>query len=181
MKTRDWDQLRVTFEAYRRGDQAAARAVFGEIERAVHGFYRARLGGGSPEVEDLTQVCLLKIHFGRDRFDATQSLKTWVFTIASRCLVDHWRKLGKRQEASLDGELAEEIPEENLALDLRLEYHEGLERALSTLKPTDRSIVYLYGVEGLSMQEIAGAVGLSEGAVKVRAHRSYVKLREELK
>lgn len=177
---RDWEHLRGSFLAYRSGDQAAARLVFSEIEWAVRGYYRARLGYQSTEADDLTQICLLKLHFSRDRFDASQSLKTWVFTIASRCLIDHWRKLGSRQEGSLD-ELENEIPEQNLAHDLRFEYNEDLEKALSTLKPIDRSIVYLYGVEGLSMQEIAQTVGLSEGAVKVRAHRSYVKLREELK
>lgn len=180
MKTRDWDQLRDSFLAYRRGDQAAARLVFGEIELAVKGFYRARMGAGTPEADDLTQICLLKLHFSRDRFDPEQSLKTWVFTIASRCLIDHWRKLGARPEAALDRELFEEIPEQNLQHDLKFEFQEGLEKALNALKPTDRSIVYLYGVEGLSMAEIAQAVGLSEGAVKVRAHRSYVKLRERL-
>ncbi len=177
---RDWEHLRGLFLAYRLGDQAAARLVFSEMEKAVRGYYRARLGYQSTETDDLTQICLLKIHFSRDRFDALQSLKTWVFTIASRCLIDHWRKLGSRQEGSLD-ELEAEIPEGNLPHDLRFEYSEDLEKALATLKPTDRSIVYLYGVEGLSMQEVAQTVGLSEGAVKVRAHRSYVKLREELK
>lgn len=180
MIARDWDSLRTTFLAYRKGDQAAARLVFGEVEKALRGFYRARLGASSIEADDLTQICLLKLHFARDRFDGGQSLKTWVFTIATRCLIDHWRKQGTRAEGSLDGELGEDIPEQNLPHDLKVEYHEGLEKAMATLKPTDRSIVYLYGVEGLSMQEIADTVGLTEGAVKVRAHRSYVKLREAL-
>jgi RNA polymerase sigma factor (sigma-70 family) len=180
VKTRDWDQLRATFLAYRQGDKAATRAVFAELELAVKGYYRARMGPSTPEVEDLTQICLLKLHFNRDRFDGTQSLKAWVFTIASRCLIDHWRKLGARPEAQADREIFEEIAETSLPHHLQLEYGEALEKALTALKPTDRSIVYLYGVEGLSMAEIAEAVGLSEGAVKVRAHRSYVKLRERL-
>ncbi len=41
-------------------------------------------------------------------------------------------------------------------------------------------IVYLYAVEGLSMAEIATATGFTEAAVKVRAHRSYLQLRDLL-
>ena len=59
-----------------------------------------------------------------------------------------------------------------------MEYQDQLEKALIQLKPIDRSIVYLYGAEEMSMSEIGLIMGLSENAVKIRAHRSYAKLRE---
>lgn len=138
--------------------------------------------GSNEDAADLAQACLLKLHFARDRYDPERSFKTWVFTVASRCLIDHWRS-GKNhlKMDSLDGEGdAPELASPELPHDLRLEFNEELTLALGTLKPIDRTIVYLYGVEGLAMAEVAKTVGLSEAAVKVRAHRSYVKLRRLL-
>lgn len=81
-------------------------------------------------------------------------------------------KRERRQSISLLRELL--TPEEKTRL------HTDLNRALEGLKPLERSIVYLYGVEELSMAEIAKALGLTEGATKLRAHRAYQDLRKIL-
>lgn len=174
----DWDELRKRFIAYREGDAAAAREVFGTLRgQALRPFFRARLV--SPEeAEDLTQATLLKLHFARDRFAAGLALKTWVFTIARRSLIDHWR--GARPETVDLDEVAETTADSTLGPEARAELRDGLDRALGPLKPDDRSIVYLYAVEGFTMAEIAETMGLTEAAVKVRAHRAYVRARKEL-
>jgi RNA polymerase sigma-70 factor (ECF subfamily) len=173
IEPRDWEAITAAFLRYRAGDEAVARTLFNALLDILRGYYRWRTG--SPQdADDLAQAALLKLHFGRQRYDAAKPLKTWVFTIASRTLIDHWRR---REPPS---EELEEVPAGGLGLDVRLEFNEELTRVLETLKPLDRSIVYLYGAEGLSMAEVAQITGLSEGAVKVRAHRAYVKLREML-
>jgi len=177
----DWPFLQTLFVAYRAGNSGAARQVFGPLLACLTAFFRMRTGSNE-DAADLAQACLLKLHFARDRYDPERSFKTWVFTVASRCLIDHWRS-GKNhlKMDSLDGEGdAPELASPELPHDLRLEFNEELTLALGTLKPIDRTIVYLYGVEGLAMAEVAKTVGLSEAAVKVRAHRSYVKLRRLL-
>ena len=71
-------------------------------------------------------------------------------------------------------------PRGELDPSLKVELHGDLNAALETLKPIDRSIVYLYGVEGLSMAEIAASIGITEAAAKLRAHRAYRELRKIL-
>ena len=57
----------------------------------------------------------------------------------------------------------------------------GLERqvrqALAKLPEAQREAIVLHRFEGMSFSEIAQVVGLSESAVRVRAHRGYETLR----
>lgn len=179
-KTIDWPQASILFAAYIRGDEVATRALFSQLMPPIRGFYRARIRSGHADIEDLLQVVLLKIHFARDRYDMSQSLKTWVFTIASRTLIDHWRGSSNEREHLVDDEedsLIDGLPSDLLSPEKKVELSENLNKALTTLKPIDRSIVYLYGVEGLSMAEIANTLDLTETATKIRAHRAYKELR----
>ena len=182
-----WDDLQSCFEQYRRGEQRAARRLFAELIRRLRGFFQVRLRD-EEAAADLAQAVALKLHFARDRFDGQRSLKTWVFTVAERCLIDHYRAHGgdplaaaanHDPPAEVDTAMAElgQLPEAGATAEARLALTQELRQAMTTLIPTDQTIVYLYGVEEFSMAEIGAAIGLSEGAVKVRAHRSYQKLR----
>jgi RNA polymerase sigma-70 factor (ECF subfamily) len=173
-KHADWDRLATLYAPYLEGDGKATDALFREFTRVLHGYFSARLRA-DPGVDDLVQATLLKLHFSRERFDSARSLKTWVFTIASRSLIDYWR--GSTADLDDSEDVLEALPAEGLDPALKTELHGDLNEALKTLKPIDRSIVYLYAVEGLSLAEIAASLGLTEGAAKVRAHRAYRELR----
>jgi RNA polymerase sigma-70 factor, ECF subfamily len=178
-----WNQLQKDYVGYLAGDAQITGSLFTEISKILMPFFKLRVRS-SETSEDLVQVTLLKIHFARDRYDAQAgSLKTWVFTIANRCLIDHWR--GSKEEIShndqlLEGDALSGVPSAELDMALKFEFNKDLNQALNLLKPNDRSIVYLYAVEGFSMAEIADLLGLTEAAVKVRAHRSYIELRKQL-
>jgi RNA polymerase sigma-70 factor (ECF subfamily) len=51
---------------------------------------------------------------------------------------------------------------------------------LKGLPEDQRSVIELHWFEQLSFNEIAGIVGATAGAVRVRAHRGYVALRKQL-
>jgi RNA polymerase sigma-70 factor (ECF subfamily) len=55
-----------------------------------------------------------------------------------------------------------------------------LKDALDQLKPTDKSVVVLSDLEGMSDKEIAGMLGLTVSAVKTRLHRARLFLRGKL-
>jgi len=56
----------------------------------------------------------------------------------------------------------------------------SLHRALQTLTPENRLIVFLREVEGLSTRDVAAVVGISEANVKTRLHRARLSLRQQL-
>jgi len=178
-----WTTLRAHFDLYLKNDHAATQTLFEGLHQALYPFFRVRTRSET-ESEDLTQAALLKIHFARDRFNPELSLKTWVFTIAGRCLIDHWRGAGSENnviDKYADQEIATEMPTLEPDPSLKAEWGHDLTLALDQLKPIDRTIVYLYVTEGLSMSEIASSVNMTESAVKVRAHRSYAQMRVFLK
>lgn len=178
-----WLELQASFGKYLQGDSDATQFIFGEISRILIPFFVMRTKS-SETSEDLAQATLLKIHFARERFDPQlASLKTWVFTIAGRCLIDHWRGINDEvlfEDEHREAEIIAELPSGDLDAALKFEFNKDLNQALNLLKPNDRMTVYLYAVEGFSMGEIAVSMRLSEAAVKVRAHRSYVELRKLL-
>jgi RNA polymerase sigma-70 factor (ECF subfamily) len=186
----DWEKLEKLFPLYIKGDVQATRELFSELLRVLKGFLHLRMNG-SPDIEDVAQAALLKIHFARERYDPSKSLKTWVFTIVTRTLIDHWRGsavedehivLETVTEAENGATISflESVASEELDPERKTELHGDLNQALLKLKPIDRSIVYLYGVEGLSMAEIGESLSITEGAVKLRAHRAYKQLKEWL-
>lgn len=173
----DWDELHKLFVEYGGGETASVHRLFTEFQRVLTAFFKMRLNVVQ-DAEDLTQATLLKIHFARHKYDPIKSLQTWIFTIASRTLIDHWR--GFEPETDDLVSVGEIIAAPELTPDIQIELQRDLSRALDGLKPLDRQIIYLYAVEGLTMSEISDVVGLTETAVKLRAHRSYSKLRGEL-
>jgi RNA polymerase sigma-70 factor (ECF subfamily) len=168
------------FLDYLSGEASVVNALFSTLGRIVRGFFLARTRSEA-DSDDLTQATLLKIHLSRQSFDSRLSLKTWVFTIAHRTLIDHWRK---KSRADLTESLDDSFDSIELGgspgtielADL-ISLRALLEKGLDSLKPLDRSIVYLGVVEGLSMAELAVVVNSNEGAIKVRLHRLLRNLR----
>jgi RNA polymerase sigma-70 factor (ECF subfamily) len=175
----NWESSSRLFDEYRGGDAAAADAFLRGTLPTLQRYFSVRTGSAS-DAEDLAQATLLKIHLARHRFDGSRSLKTWVFTIASRVLIDMWRSArSAREELAAPAEpddQASELPSHGDALALQQE----LARAIESLKPLERTVVHLYGVEQMSITELAEALGISEAAAKARAHRAYARLRAEL-
>jgi len=58
--------------------------------------------------------------------------------------------------------------------------HSGLETLLATLPESQREVVALLKISGMSLEEVARATSSSVGAVKQKAHRAYEKLRQLL-
>jgi RNA polymerase sigma-70 factor (ECF subfamily) len=177
----EWQRIQRLFQAYLEGDAAVVNSLFSTLSRIVRGFFLARTRSNA-DSDDLTQATLLKIHLSRHSFDVRLSIKTWVFTIAHRTLIDHWRKKSRVEPMeALDGadlaSSAGESSESPIDLSNLIALRSVLEDALKTLKPLDRSIVYLGVVEGLSMAELAAVVDSTEGAIKVRMHRILRNLR----
>jgi RNA polymerase sigma-70 factor (ECF subfamily) len=103
-----------------------------------------------------------------------------VFTIAARVRVDWLRRNGRRsEEEELDGDVLEDPSPtgQPMALALENERAERVRRALDRLPEPQRAVVHLHRFEGLGFAEIGAALGITEGAAKLRAFRAYAQLR----
>jgi RNA polymerase sigma-70 factor (ECF subfamily) len=178
-------------DAYRAGDLRAFDALFARHAAAIYRFF-FRSFRDAAVCEDLLQITFLNMHRGRETFrtvgemsgndvarDGGAGVRRWIFGIAGRVRLDEWRKRKRnledleREETTREPEQPPDAPEDpRIAL---------LLAALSKLPEIPRQIIHLHRFEELSFREIGDILGLSEGAVKLRAFRGYERLRDELK
>ncbi|HYQ16191.1 MAG TPA: RNA polymerase sigma factor [Polyangiaceae bacterium] len=164
--------------AYVAGDSAAFRIIF---ERYAPLLLRSMLRElyVREEANDLVQQTFLQLHRARADFDPGQKLKPWIFTIAMNLKREYFRRKKRRPERSLDAEAGPEpaVPAQGAA---QVDARRTLSRVLAGLPADQREVIELHWFDGLEFPEVAQVVGASVSAVKVRAHRGYVRLRAEL-
>lgn len=159
------------------GDSAAFDALFTRHAGAVHGLARKIVGEASL-AEDVVQVAFLSFVRARGRFQSGAKVLPWLLAITANAARDQAR-LRRSQEGLAHAVLSSVVetvappPGRDHALERRLS------AALAQLPAQHREAVALR-MHGLEFSEIAKAAGASVGAVKVRAHRGYQRLRQLL-
>lgn len=101
-----------------------------------------------------------------------------LYAIARNALFDHLRKQ-KRQTQFNDGNEEDQSSDQEAAMMVRQEYQRVLS-AMRHLGDTERDILMLVISGDLSYREIASITGTSVANVKVKVHRSRLKLKELL-
>lgn len=166
---------------YVAGDEHAFRELFGRYAPALFRLVRRRMRN-EEEARDIVQQTMLHVHRARNDFRQDSRLRPWLFTIALNLVREHYRRLGRRREVALDPA----IPVEDLdtrRADEPLEQAQSAARvreALATLPASQREVIELHWFGESPYDEIAVIVGASVGAVRVRAHRGYERLRKIL-
>lgn len=141
----------------------------------VYNFFRYRVGEGQL-AEDLTSATFERAWRKRDRYRRNlAAFSTWVFTIARRVLVDHYRK--QRAEVPLNNATQLTTDETLEDVTQRRADFERLSVLLAQLADRDRELVALKYGAGLTNRTIAGLTGLSESNVGVILHRALQTLR----
>ena len=169
----------------RAGDDDAFREL---VERHSRAVFRVayRITGRVEDAEDVVQETFLKAYRQLDRFEARANLRTWLHRIATNCAVDLLRARPKREIAEepetlerASGTPAGEMPPPERSL-LGVQITERLGRAMTLLTEMERATFTLRHFEGLSIEEIAGMLGLKTGATKHSIFRAVRKVRREL-
>jgi RNA polymerase sigma-70 factor (ECF subfamily) len=154
------------------GDAASYEEALREIVRVISPFVRARVG--DTLADDVVQETLITVHRARHTYDPSRPFGPWLMAITHSRLVDLVRR--QRRRSRLETALGEEpgtkaVPGPTLP-DLVL--------ALNDLPPAQRRVIRMLKVDGMSVREVAKALGLSVANVKVMAHRGYKVLRRRL-
>jgi len=170
------------------GEAAAFHRIYAMLAPRVLG-YLAGLLGDKAAAEDVLQLAFLKVHEARGSYVRGANPIPWIYTIAHRTCLDEMRKRKRsRVRLTKDGELrappAAHIT--GVAEDTRSLEGERSDRAaaalaaLGRLPDNQRQALILTKVHGCSVAEAAMITGTTPGAIKLRAHRAYVTLRELL-
>ncbi|MFN2566237.1 MAG: RNA polymerase sigma factor [Gemmatimonadaceae bacterium] len=163
---------------WRGGDERAATELVARHAPALARF--AAASGAGADVEELVQDTFVRAFGSLDTFRGASLLRTWLFTIERRLLLDR-RRAARRRAA--DVELDEShLATSHDALDALVadESRQRLRLAVGRLSPTQREVFTLRVGEGLSYKEIAEAVGTTEGAARVHYHNAMRTIKEFL-
>jgi RNA polymerase sigma factor (sigma-70 family) len=174
-------------ERARTGDEAGFEALVEKYSRRVLSYCR-RMVRQDPIAEDLAQEVFVKLFYALPRFDATHALTPFLFRIAHNHCVD-WLRSRRPPTESLTDEGGEDraprefpdarpTPERN-ALDR--EIVEAVDKALSAVPETYRSVLVMRHVEDMSYEEISAVLELPLGTVKARIHRGRERLQQALR
>jgi RNA polymerase sigma factor (sigma-70 family) len=142
-----------------------------------------QLGGPETDVEDATQEVFLLAHRERTRFRGDAQVTTWLYGIAFNVVRHHQRQQRRRWlRGSADevaGHLAAPGPTPVDELEQR-RWRERLRSALERLRESDRAIIVMFELDGLSGEEIAKLTAAKPATVWVRLHRARAQLLREL-
>ncbi|HEX2293848.1 MAG TPA: RNA polymerase sigma factor [Actinomycetota bacterium] len=170
-------------ERCKRGDQAAWKELVELTHREVYTLCLRILNDPSDAAE-ATQDAYLKAWRGLAGFRGDAQFTTWLYRVASNAAISKHRSRRRRRayEVGAEDELLSAMPAAGSVegtAEVRRDVRE-LESAISALPDHYRSAVVLRDVYGLSIEEIANELKISETAAKVRVHRARKKLKETL-
>ncbi|HPD17036.1 MAG TPA: sigma-70 family RNA polymerase sigma factor [Planctomycetota bacterium] len=170
--------------AARAGDEGAFARIVGKYERAVFAV-AYRMTYDAAAAEDLTQEVFLRVWRKLDTFRLGEPLKPWLLRIATRVCINALKKRRPALMATVGDEESEPIELPSTQPDAcetasQAEVAAHLERAIAELPDDYRLIVTLRHVEELSYEQIAAALELPLGTVKVRLFRARERLRRLL-
>jgi len=170
------------------GDAAAFEELVNRYERKI---YRLTMNitRNREDAEDAMQDAFMKAYSHLDTFQEDSRFYTWLVRIAANEALMRLRKRRPNQvslDEPVEGEedsIPKQIqdwgpsPEQRYA---QTEMRDILRSVIDELSPDFRVVFVLRDVEGLSTEETAEAVGISEAAVKSRLLRARLKLRGKL-
>jgi RNA polymerase sigma-70 factor (ECF subfamily) len=165
--------------------EALVRRHQGRVFAVAGGILRTR-----EDVEDIAQQVFLKAYFSIKRFDQRAAFSTWLYKITvNEC----WDLLRKRKvrplvyEVDLNQEQAHAYQSKEDGhgnapdVSQRLEAREQLEHWLDCLDQKDRTMLVLKEVQGFTVEEIGGILGLNGNTVKVRLFRARQRVAERIR
>jgi RNA polymerase sigma-70 factor (ECF subfamily) len=143
------------------------------------------------EAEDAAQEAVIKIYRNLHMFRGESQFRTWALSIARNEGLGRLRKAESRREDSLDalsddqaGDFTpailtswRQVPADALE---QKELGELLRQAIAGLPEIYRNVVLLRDIEEMDVRDTAAALGITEGAVKVRLHRARALLQRSL-
>jgi len=172
------------------GEQQLFHELIRPCERAIY-FLLLSILHNEADAEDAAQETAIKVFRNLHLFRGDSQFKTWVLSIARNEGLGRLRKNERLREDSLDALTGEdsgdftpviltswrEVPTEALE---KQELASLIREAIDGLPDIYRNAVLLRDIEEMDVCETASALGIKEGAVKVRLHRARALLQRKL-
>lgn len=157
---------------YQAADRTAAEALAERLYPLLYRFYASL--GDSGQAGDLAQECWIRIHRARHSYRPPEPVLPWVFAIARHTRIDLFRRQMRRSGREVN------LPE---GMDFAAPASAASPTVLPLLEQlpaSQKEVLLMLKVTGMSLEEVARATASSVGSVKQKAHRAYQTLRKLL-
>ncbi|MBQ9000408.1 MAG: sigma-70 family RNA polymerase sigma factor [Eggerthellaceae bacterium] len=148
--------------------------LYRESYELVYNYVRCRMGDDAA-AEDVVAEAYLKAARSFGKFDPARArFSTWVISIASNCMRDHWRR--NRPTSCID-----DVPENRLACPNgtgEVADRDLADRLLGVLDPAERELVVMKYREGYRNVDIAADLGMNASTVATKLANALAKMRE---
>jgi RNA polymerase sigma-70 factor, ECF subfamily len=153
-------------------DEAGLRTAFLAHGGEMYGYARRSLGDAGA-ADEVVQETFLRAWRARDRFDANLgNLRTWLFAIERRVVIDQARARAIRQTDQLPVDLASTEDDVEKAM---LGWQ--VEEAIRRLRPEHRHVLIETYYRGRVCRDVAHELGVPEGTVRSRLFYALRSLR----
>jgi RNA polymerase sigma-70 factor (ECF subfamily) len=157
---------------YQQGDAAAVTELVERLSPQLHRFFLAQFVSRR-FADDLLQETWLRIHEVRHTYRPSEPVLPWLYALARNVRVDHYRRTRRREDRERQLDALPETP----AVQPEASGAPDVQRMLRELPESQREVLLMLKVVGMSIEEVARATSSSVGSVKQKAHRAYEKLR----
>jgi RNA polymerase sigma-70 factor (ECF subfamily) len=171
--------------AYARGEMRAFETLYSRHRGALYR-YLVRQVRDPEAANDLFQEVWSRVIVNRARYEPRAKFRTFLFTLAHNCFIDHCRRAKARPAGSNieDADDADLLPAgEDSRPDALLERAESSSRyraALAALPAEQRDVYLLHEESDLSLDEIARVTGVGAETAKSRLRYAVGKLKAAL-
>jgi RNA polymerase sigma-70 factor, ECF subfamily len=135
------------------------------------------------DAEDVAQEALLKAYRNFERLRDPARFRGWLVRITFRMALDRWRSVKRREKRETQGEQPEHRAAGPTVEELAVssEFQARLERAMEELPEKFRLVLLLAAIEGYTLDEVSGMLGIPIGTVKSRLFFARKQLAEKLR
>jgi RNA polymerase sigma-70 factor (ECF subfamily) len=171
--------------AYARGEMRAFETLYSRHRAALYRYLMRQARDGEV-ANDLFQEVWSRVIVNRARYEPRAKFRTFLFTLAHNCFIDHCRRSKTRPGGTNidDADAADLLPaEDDVRPDRKLERDEASARyraALASLPPEQRDVYLLHEESDLSLDEIARVTGVGAETAKSRLRYAVGKLKAAL-
>lgn len=164
------DDHHILLRQIAKGDKQALAALYRAYEKPCYKFIVSRLNDPH-EAADILHEVFMDIWRVAASFEGRSQVRTWIFGIAYRKVIDAHRKRGRMT-------VTDEVPEPEEMEDAAdagyaaKQEAEHLRYCMGTLSDDHRSAVSLAFYEDMTCAEIAEIAGVPEGTIKSRLHHA---------
>ena len=167
--------------AYARGEMRAFETLYSRNRAALYR-YLVRQSRDTEIANDLFQEVWSRVIVNRGRYEARAKFRTFLFTLAHNCFIDHCRRMKSRPAGTSieDADAADLLTDDDARPEYELERAENSRRyraALATLPQEQRDVYLLHEESDLSLEEIARVTGVGTETAKSRLRYAVGKLK----